>query len=119
MKTRLQNRSRLPKVLPERSGEHVAAFLLGIGALMMVGVGILAGNPMIAGSGTMMAGLLVVSRLVVDLRSGVTSSNWGTWRRDENQFAYYRNICFWGAIALAWFLFGVLVMLGWIPMPSA
>lgn len=65
-----------------------------------------------------MAGLSVLSRLAMDFRSGVTSSNWGTWRRDEDYARYYRNTCFWAVVALLWFIFGVLIMIGYTPLPS-
>ena len=66
----------------------------------------------------LMAGLLILSRLVVDLRSGVTSSNWGTWRRDENRVEFRRNICFWIVITLLWFVLGIFTVFGWVRLPS-
>ncbi len=65
-----------------------------------------------------MAGLLVFSRLVVDLRAGVTSSNWGTWRRDDSRLRFQCNVYVWGAITVLCFVVGILTMLGYVSLPS-
>jgi hypothetical protein len=77
-----------------------------------MGLGIVARNPVVGGLGALLVGLLVVLRLATDLRSGVTSSNWGTWRRDQNRLSFRCNVGFWAAISLACFVLGILVMLG-------
>ena len=92
--------------------------LLGLGALIMMGCGVLDHSPLIAGGGAAMAGLLVVSRLVADWRSGVTSSNWGTWRHDTDQRKYFYNVCFWAVVAALWFFLGIMVMAGLLRMPT-
>lgn len=114
MKTGLQNRSAQPEVA-EEGPEHASSCLLGVGSLMTISVGIVAGNSVVAGSGAILAGLLVLSRLAADLRSGVTSSNYGTWQRHEHRLGFRRNVCFWGAIALLWFVLGTLLMFGILP----
>lgn len=86
--------------------------MLGIGALVLMGLGVVARNPVVGGLGALLLGLLVVLRLVTDVRSGITSSNWGTWRRDQNRLAFHCNVGFWAAISLACFILAILVMLG-------
>lgn len=66
-----------------------------------------------------MAGMLVLSRVIVDVRSGVSSSNWGTWRRNEHRIGFRCNVCFWGVITLLWFILGSLAMLNLIRVPSS
>ena len=118
MTTHLRLRSVLPGVADERPNEHAAKCLLGVGALFMMGLGVLAGSPVALGTGAMMAGMLVLLRVIVDVRSGVTSSNWGTWRRTENRARFRCNTCFWGVIAVLWFVLGGLAMLELIPVPA-
>jgi hypothetical protein len=117
-KTSVQNPRALPRVADQRPSEHVAKCLLGIGSLIMMGWGILGRDPVMIGSGAIMAGLLVLSRLIVDLRCGVTSSNWGTWRRDENRGLFRCNICFWAFVTALWFMLGILIIGGFIQEPS-
>lgn len=98
--------------------EHGSMCLFGIASLILISVGILAGSPGVAGSGAMMAGVLIFRRLAVDLRSGVTSSIWGTWRRDKDRLWFRCNICFWTAIALLWSILGLVIVFEWIHLPS-
>lgn len=118
VETRLVKRSALPEAVDERPTEHITKCLLGVASLIMMGAGILADSPVAIGSGATLAGLLVLWRLVVDMRSGITSSNWGTWRRDEHRLAFRCNICFWGFITMLWSVLGVVTMFGFIRVPS-
>jgi hypothetical protein len=108
----------LLQIADDRPHEHAAKVLLGVGALGMMAAGVLDASPFALGSGAMMAGLLVLSRVIIDLRRGVTSSNWGTWRLRENRLAFRRNICFWGVVTVLWFVLGTLAMLQLIRLPS-
>ncbi len=101
-----------------RPKEQARNWLLGLGAVAMMVCGILAHNKIATGSGAAMAGILVLWRLATDYRSGVTSSNWGTWRRDQNPRAFRRNVAFWGAVAALWFVLGAAIMIGLVRMPS-
>jgi hypothetical protein len=108
----------LPTLADAQPVEHGSMCLLGIGALVLASVGTLAGNAVVAGCGAVIAGLLILWRLVVDLRRGVTSSIWGTWRRDENRVAFRCNVCFWTFVALCLFLAGLMIGLEWVPLPA-
>jgi hypothetical protein len=101
-----------------RPTEHARNWLLGLGAIAMLVCGILAHNPVVTGSGAAMAGVLVLWRLAVDCRSGVTSSNWGTWRRDQNPRGFRRNVAFWGMVAAVWFVLGAAIIVGLVRVPS-
>jgi hypothetical protein len=109
----------LAEVADARPTEHAAKCFFGIGSLVMMGLGIVANNPVAFGSGAIMAGTLVLSRVIVDLRSGVSSSNWGTWQRNENRLGFRCNVSFWGVITLLWFALGSLAMLDLIRLPSS
>jgi len=119
MKNRLKNHRALPQVADVHPVEHVSTWLLGVAALMVVAIGIVAANPVVAGCGALMAGLLVLVRLLADMRSGITSSNWGTWQFNENRVGFRCNICFWTVIMLTWFVLGVFVLFGWVRLPAA
>jgi hypothetical protein len=114
----LSNRRRLLAISDARPTEHVTQCLLGIASLVMMGCGVLADSPAMAGMGAILAGLLVLSRLAVDLRSGVTSSNWGTWRRNDHRVGFLCNVCFWSVITILWFAVGIVAMLGFIQVSS-
>lgn len=114
----MANRSTAAKVVDDRPHEHVWAWLLGGGALVAVCVGILAGRPIVLGSGAILAGLLVLSRLIIDVRGGTTSSNWGTWRRHESPIRYHTNIGFWGLVTIFWFAIGILAIIGTIEVAA-
>jgi len=116
--TRLDDKSALPPLADLRPTEHGSACLLGVASLVMMAVGFLARNPAIAGCGALMAGGLIALRLRADLHSGISSSNWGTWRHDENRLGFRCNICFWAAATLFWLVLGVLTAFELIPMPS-
>jgi hypothetical protein len=105
-------------IVDDQPVEHGSTCLFGIAALILVSVGVLSGSAGAAGSGALMAGLLILRRLMVDLRRGITSSIWGTWRRDKNRFAFRCNICFWSAVTLLWSLLGIVILLGWVHLPA-
>ncbi len=117
MKTRLKNRLAVSHAADEHPIEYASVWLGG-GSLLVMAVGVLAGNPVVAGCGAIMVGLLILFRLRTDLRSGVTSSNWGSWRRDENRIGFRCNISLWSVLTLACFLLGVFTILGWVHLPS-
>ena len=91
--------------------------LFGAAVLGMMFVGAMGGSSFLLGTGALMAGALVLSRIVNDLRSGVSSSNWGTWRRDESRVGFRRNTIFWAVVAALWFLVGFATMLGFVSWP--
>jgi hypothetical protein len=115
---KLKNRAALSEAADEHPVEHASARVLGVAALLVTGVGIVAGNAAVAGSGALMAGLLILSRLAIDLRSAVTSSNWGTWRREKNRAGFFCNIGFWTVITLSLFVLGFLIIFEWVQLPS-
>lgn len=112
LKAGLQKRTLRSEVAGDCPTEHGSKCMLGIAALVMMALGILSRNPVVGGLGALLVGVLVALRLATDWRSGVTSSNWGTWRRDQNRLAFGCNIGFWAAVSLACFVLGALVMLG-------
>ena len=114
----MARRAALLERVDERSHERLARSLLGFGSLGLMVLGVLAGNRTIVGMGAILAAVLVLSRLIVDVRSGVTSSNWGTWRRRESRLGFQCNVCFWAFVTLLWFALGILTMAGWVPLPS-
>ena len=114
----MNRRTAQPLDVDQRPAEHGFKLLLGIVALVMMGLGLVGKSPSVLAGGAFLFGALTVSRLVTDLRSGQTSSNWGHWRRMEHRNYFLGNVGFWVAIAAAWFALGALVMLGLIPMPS-
>jgi hypothetical protein len=93
--------------------------LFGAAVMGMMFVGAMGGSSFLLGAGELMAGALVLSRIVEDLRSGVSSSNWGTWRRDESRVGFHRNTIFWAVVATLWFLLGFATMLGFVSWPLA
>jgi hypothetical protein len=112
----MTRRNALPLPIDERPAEHGLKLLAGVAALAMMGLGVVGSSPIMLGSGAIAFGALTLSRLVVDLRRGETSSNWGHWRRNEHRIYFNWNVCFWGAIAAAWFVLGGLAMSGRIPL---
>jgi len=114
----LSRRNSQPLVVDQRPAEHGLKLLLGIVALVMMGLGLVGRSPIVLGGGAFLFGALTMSRLFIDLRRGETSSNWGHWRRSEHRGYFLSNVGFWGAIAAAWFALGGLAMLGLIPLPS-
>ncbi len=117
-KTVAAKRAAVPISVDHRPSEHPSLCLLGIGALVMIGVGIVANNPVVTGGGVLLVGMLLFVRLVSDLRSGVSSSNWGTWRRDENRQGFRLNIVFWGVVLLLCVALGVVVLCGVFQPPA-
>jgi hypothetical protein len=83
----------------------------------MMCVGAMSGNNLVLGIGGLMAGALVLSRVVADSRAGISSSNWGTWRRRESPVGFHRNMTFWAVVATLWILLGLATMLGLVPWP--
>jgi hypothetical protein len=109
----------LSKLDDGRPSEHPGKWLIGVGALFLMGCGIISGSPVATSIGATMAGLLLVWRLVIDWRSGVTSSNWGTWRRDLNPLGFRCNVGFWAAVAMLWFVLALVILLELIRLPTA
>jgi len=104
--------------LPTVTDEPVRRCLLGLGSLLLICVGVASGNSAVAGWGVLMAGLLVLLRLVGDIKSGVTSSNWGTWQRNQQRTKFYCNFIFWGVVTAFLFGVGALAMFGAIQVPT-
>jgi hypothetical protein len=112
------NRRTAPPLVDPRPAEHGFKLLLGIAALGAIGLGLVGSSAVMLAGGAFLFGALTVSRLIIDLRSGETSSNWGHWRRSENRHYFLCNVGFWATIAVAWFALGGLAILGLIPLPS-
>ncbi len=97
--------------------EHRYKLFVGIASLSMMAYGVLTGSSFSIGCGAILAGLLTLWRLTDDVQRGISSSNWGSWGRSENRLAFYSNVSFWGAIALAWLVAGGLTIFGLITVP--
>ena len=76
------------------------------------------GSQFFFGCGALLAGGLIWSRLALDVRSGVTSSNWGTWRRDTSPLGFRWNTGVWAVVATLWCGLGVLTVFHLIPVPT-
>jgi hypothetical protein len=105
-------------VLAKVADEPVGRCLLGLGSLLLICVGVASGNSVVAGWGVLMAGLLVLLRLVGDMKCGVTSSNWGTWQRSQQGIGYFCNLVFWGVVTASLFGVGVLALFGIVQVPT-
>lgn len=105
-------------IADHRPTERAASCLFGAGALLLLALGGMAGNRGLSGAGAMMAGSMIVARLATDYRSGISSSNWGTWRREQSRALFFCNLGFWTLIAGALMVLGLLVWGGIVGVPG-
>jgi hypothetical protein len=93
-------------------GKHFVILLL---LFLVMGATGLAANDykshFLEGLCVIMMGIFFWYAAWLPIRTGVEKSNWGTFYRDRNPFAFWFGVALWGAVALFLTGIGIAIML--------